>query len=153
MGAPSNRTATLESQMIPMIQDVPGQTLSFLGVASRPGSRERSRSASPPSASIPDPRPSASLCVRHRYAPTCRKRALWYTLAMTKLLQEAIDKVSALPEATQQSIAEDLIAHVESVEHLRTELQKGIISLDRGEGRELDIEHVIRTARAAYERN
>src|SRR3984893_15361955 len=28
MGAPSNRTATLESQMIPMIQDVPGQTLS-----------------------------------------------------------------------------------------------------------------------------
>jgi replicative DNA helicase len=27
MGAPSTRTATLESQMIPMIQDVPGQTL------------------------------------------------------------------------------------------------------------------------------
>jgi len=27
MGAPSNRTATLESQMIPMIQDVFGQTL------------------------------------------------------------------------------------------------------------------------------
>src|ERR1700682_3156287 len=27
MGAPSNRTASLESQMIPMIQDVPGQTL------------------------------------------------------------------------------------------------------------------------------
>jgi hypothetical protein len=27
MGAPSNRIATLESQMIPMIQDVPGQTL------------------------------------------------------------------------------------------------------------------------------
>src|ERR1700704_3476630 len=26
MGAPSNRTATLESQMIPMIQDVPGRT-------------------------------------------------------------------------------------------------------------------------------
>ena len=50
-------------------------------------------------------------------------------------------------------IAEDLIAHVESVEHLRTELQKGIDSLDRGEGQELDIEQVIRTARAAYERN
>jgi hypothetical protein len=30
MGAPSNRTATLESQMIPMIQDVPGQTLRAL---------------------------------------------------------------------------------------------------------------------------
>jgi hypothetical protein len=72
---------------------------------------------------------------------------------MTKLLQKAIDKVSALPEATQQIIAEDLIAHVESVEHLRAELQKGIDSLDRGEGEELNIEQVIRTARAAYERN
>jgi hypothetical protein len=72
---------------------------------------------------------------------------------MTKLLQEAMDKVSALPEATQQSIAEDLIAHVESVEHLRAELQKGIDSLNRGEGQELDIDEVIRTARAAYERD
>jgi hypothetical protein len=72
---------------------------------------------------------------------------------MTKLLQEAIDKVSTLPEATQQSIAEDLIAHVESVEHLRAELQKGIDSLDRGDGRELDIEQVIKTARTEYERD
>ena len=72
---------------------------------------------------------------------------------MTKLLEEAMAKVSQLPEATQQSIAEDLIAHVTSVEHLRAELQKGIDSLDRGEGQELDIEQVIRTARAAYERD
>jgi hypothetical protein len=72
---------------------------------------------------------------------------------MTKLLQEAMDKVSTLPEATQQSIAEDLIAHVESVEHLRTELRQGIASLDRGEARELDIEGVIRTARTEYERD
>jgi hypothetical protein len=70
---------------------------------------------------------------------------------MTKLLEEAMAKVSQLPEATQESIAEDLIAHVKSVEHLRAELQKGIDSLDRGEGRELDIEQVIRTARTAYE--
>jgi hypothetical protein len=71
---------------------------------------------------------------------------------MTKLLQEAMDKVATLPEAAQQSIAEDLIAHVESVEHLRTELRKGIASLDRGEGRKLDIEQVIRAARTEYER-
>src|ERR1700681_2716604 len=32
MGAPSNRTATLESQMIPMIQDVPGQTLRTVAI-------------------------------------------------------------------------------------------------------------------------
>jgi hypothetical protein len=71
---------------------------------------------------------------------------------MTKLLEEAMAKVSKLPEATQESIAEDLIAHVTSVEHLRAELQRGIDSLDLGEGQELDIEQVIRTARAAYER-
>jgi hypothetical protein len=71
---------------------------------------------------------------------------------MTKLLEEAMAKVSKLPEATQESIAEDLIAHVKSVENLRAELQKGIDSLDRGEGQELDIEQVIGTARTAYER-
>jgi len=78
---------------------------------------------------------------------------LWYTGAMTKLLQEAMDKVSTLPEATQQSIAEDLIARVKSVEHLRAELGKGVASLDRGEGRELAIEDIIRTARTKYERD
>jgi hypothetical protein len=45
---------------------------------------------------------------------------------MTKLLDEAIAKVSQLPEATQLSIAEDLIARVKDVERLRAELQKGI---------------------------
>jgi len=56
-------------------------------------------------------------------------------------------KVSQLPEAAQESIAEDLIAHVKNVGHLRTELQNGIDSLDRGEGQELNIEQVISTAR------
>ena len=70
---------------------------------------------------------------------------------MTKLLQEAIERVSALPKATQESIAEELIAHVESVEHLRAELQKGIDSLDHDLGREVEIEQIIRTARAQYE--
>ena len=68
---------------------------------------------------------------------------------MTKL-QEAIAKVSTLPEATQKSIAKDIIAHVEDVEHLRTELRKGIASLGRGDGREADIEEIIRNARAEY---
>jgi hypothetical protein len=71
---------------------------------------------------------------------------------MTKLLKKAIERMSALPEATQQSIAEDLIAHVESVEHLRAEIQKGIDSLDRDGGQEIDIEQLIKTARAQYER-
>ena len=70
---------------------------------------------------------------------------------MTKLLEEAIERVSALPKATQESIAEELIAHVESVEHLRAELQKGIDSLDHDLGREIEIEQLIRAARAQYE--
>ena len=70
---------------------------------------------------------------------------------MTKLLQEAMERVSALPKATQESIAEELIAHVESVEHLRAELQKGIDSLDHDLGREIEIEQLIRAARAQYE--
>ena len=70
---------------------------------------------------------------------------------MTKLLQEAIERVSALPKATQESIAEELIAHVESVEHLRAELQKGIDSLDHDLGRDIEIEQLIRAARAQYE--
>jgi hypothetical protein len=62
-----------------------------------------------------------------------------------------LQRVSALPEATQQSIAEELIAHVETVEHLRAELQKGIDSLDHDLGREIEIEQLIRAARAQYE--
>jgi dihydroneopterin aldolase len=75
-----------------------------------------------------------------------------YNQCMTKLLEKAIQKVSALPEAAQESIAEDLIAHVENVEHLRAELQKGINSLDRDQGQDIDIEQLIKVARTEYER-
>jgi hypothetical protein len=70
----------------------------------------------------------------------------------TKALELAMEKVAALPEATQKDIAEKIIAHVSSVEYLRAELQKGIGSLDRGEGKELHIEEVIGRAHAAHER-
>jgi hypothetical protein len=39
-------------------------------------------------------------------------------------------------------------AHKQSVEQLRAELQKGIASLDRGDGQELDMSQVISTAHA-----
>lgn len=42
------------------------------------------------------------------------------------------------------------IAPKQSVEHLRAELRKGIVSLDRGEGQELDMGQVIRTAHAGH---
>lgn len=65
-------------------------------------------------------------------------------------LQKAIAKVSALPRATQERIAEDLILHVNDVERLRAELQEAIASLDYSGGREVQIEEVIRAARAEY---
>ena len=69
---------------------------------------------------------------------------------MTDALKEAIAKVAALPEAAQQKIGEELLLHVEKVRRLRSELEKGIHSLDHREGRELHIKDVIKRARAHY---
>ena len=59
-------------------------------------------------------------------------------------------KVATLPMETQEKIGEELIAHVEKVKRLRGELEKGITSLDRGEGKELDMNDVIGRARREY---
>jgi hypothetical protein len=56
----------------------------------------------------------------------------------------------ALPPATLEKIGEELLLHVEKIEHLRAELDKEISSLDRGEGRPLEINDVIRRARSRY---
>jgi hypothetical protein len=70
---------------------------------------------------------------------------------MANVLKEAIAKVATLPEAAQRKIGEELLLHVEKVRRLRSELQRGILSLDHGEGRELHIKDVIRRARAHHE--
>jgi hypothetical protein len=69
---------------------------------------------------------------------------------MTRMLEEAMSRVATLPAAAQEKIGEELLLHVEKVERLRAELEKGVQSLDRGEGRELDIEDAIKRARAQY---
>jgi hypothetical protein len=71
---------------------------------------------------------------------------------MTKILEEAMAEVGTLPEASQQKIGEELLAHVKKLHHLRAELQKGVDSLERGDGRELDMSDVIKRARAKYGR-
>jgi hypothetical protein len=71
---------------------------------------------------------------------------------MRKLLEEAVAKVGTLLPAAQDEIGEKLLAHVNKVQRLRAELQKGIDSLERGEGRELDMREVIKSARAHYGR-
>jgi signal transduction histidine kinase len=69
---------------------------------------------------------------------------------MTKLLTEAIAKVEALSEAEQERIARELIDYVDKLKSLRAEVEIGLRQLDAGEGRELDIEGVIRRARAQH---
>lgn len=72
---------------------------------------------------------------------------------MTKVLREAIAKVEALPEADQDRIARELIDYLDKLKALRAEVQIGIRQLDAGEGKELDIEDVIRQAREEHGRD
>jgi hypothetical protein len=69
---------------------------------------------------------------------------------MIKLLKDAIEKVSTLPEADQKEIGRELLAHVEKVRALRVDLETGISSLDAGRGRPVDMEDVIKRARVQH---
>jgi hypothetical protein len=66
---------------------------------------------------------------------------------MVKTLERAMAEVERLPAAVQERIGRELLAHVEKLRSLRADIAKGIRSLDRGAGRELDIEDVIKQAR------
>jgi hypothetical protein len=66
---------------------------------------------------------------------------------MVKTLERAMAEVERLPAAVQERIGRELLAHVEKLRGLRADIAKGIRSLDRGAGRELDIEDVIKRAR------
>jgi hypothetical protein len=69
---------------------------------------------------------------------------------MIKVLKEAIDQVTGLPEADQEQIGRELLEHALKIRALRADLQAGIDSLDAGRGKELDIGDVIKRARARY---
>jgi len=71
---------------------------------------------------------------------------------MISVLQEAIAEVERLPAAAQDKIGEDLLHHVDKLRRLCAKLGKGMQSLNRGEGRELHIEDVIKRARAQHGR-
>ena len=64
--------------------------------------------------------------------------------AMVKTLEIAIAEVSNLPAADQEQIGQQLLSHVEKLRQLRAEIDKGIRSLDAGEGKPLDIEDFLR---------
>jgi hypothetical protein len=69
---------------------------------------------------------------------------------MINVLKEALDQVATLPEADQEQIGRELLEHVLKIRALRADLQAGVDSLDRGRGQELDMNGVIRRARARH---
>jgi len=71
---------------------------------------------------------------------------------MIKVLKDAIDEITTLPEADQEQIGRELLEHVEKLRLLRADLRAGIDSLNAGRGRELDMSDVIRRARRSLER-
>ena len=69
---------------------------------------------------------------------------------MTKVLDDALAEVARLPEADREAIGRELLAHVEKLRALRADLATGVRSLDRGEGREVDVNRVIGRARREH---
>lgn len=80
------------------------------------------------------------------------KGAVWYNAGMVKTLEQAIAQVAILPDADQEQIGRQLLSHVEKLRQLREEIDKGIRSLDAGEGKPLDIEDFLRRENERYGR-
>ena len=64
---------------------------------------------------------------------------------MVRTLEQAIAQLSRLPEADQEQIGRKLLSHVEKLNALRAGIDKGLRSLDAGEGRTMNIEDLLRT--------
>jgi hypothetical protein len=71
---------------------------------------------------------------------------------MVKILEQAIAEVAVLPDADQELIGRQLLTHIEKLRQLRAEIDKGIRSLDAGEGKPLDIEEFLRRENEGYGR-
>lgn len=67
---------------------------------------------------------------------------------MSKVFKDAIAEAARLPEAAQEKIGRDLHAYIEKLRDLRGDIEQGLRSLDAGAGKALDLEDVIKRARA-----
>jgi hypothetical protein len=65
---------------------------------------------------------------------------------MVKTLERALAEVAGLPEAAQEQIGQELLAHVAKLRALRSDLEQGVASLDSGSGRSLDVADVVARA-------
>ena len=68
----------------------------------------------------------------------------------SKALEEAIAKAHELPEEDQERLGRELNDYIDHLRALRSDISAGVRSLDAGLGRKLDIEDVIRRARAMH---
>lgn len=78
------------------------------------------------------------------FAATVLASAICYTAAMVKSLEQAIAELERLPAEDQEQIGRTLLSHVEKLRALRVEIDKGIRSLDAGQGRESSIDDFLR---------
>lgn len=69
---------------------------------------------------------------------------IWYSAVMVKSLEAAIAELGRLPAEDQEQIGRSLLSHVEKLRALRAEIDKGIASLDTGEGKESSIADFLR---------
>jgi hypothetical protein len=69
---------------------------------------------------------------------------------MTKTLKQAIEQLATLPAQAQEKIGDQLLLHIEKTQRLRARIEAAIKSLDRGDKRELDMDDIIKRARARY---
>jgi hypothetical protein len=67
---------------------------------------------------------------------------------MVRTLEQAIAQISRLPDADQENIGRRLLSHIEKLNSLRGEIDKGMNSLDVGEGRALNVEEFLRDKNA-----
>ncbi len=63
---------------------------------------------------------------------------------MGRTLEQAIAQISRLPDADQEQIGRKLLSHVEKLNALRHEIDKGIHSLDADDGRAMIMEALLR---------
>jgi hypothetical protein len=72
---------------------------------------------------------------------------------IVKTLGKAIAEALTLPEADQEQIGRQLLSHIEKLRQLRIEIDKGIHSLEAGDGKSLDIEEFLAEQNARYGRS
>jgi hypothetical protein len=63
---------------------------------------------------------------------------------MVRTLEQAIAQISRLPDADQEEIGRKLRSHVEKLNALRAEIDKGMRSLDADKGAALNMEDFLR---------